>query len=98
MLRVHNRNPVHSIARQCVDGGVTYSVQVVWDTQVIQVRHNAAPAVGAAEIVSGRLTDVREIRRLLSRDRRMVEIVNEGEEGNEVRGKHGKSKRESHRA
>lgn len=38
----------------------TYGVQV-WNAQLVEVRHNAAPSVGAAEIVSGRLANVREI-------------------------------------
>lgn len=43
----------------------TYSVQI-WNAQIIEVRHNAAPSVGAAEIISSRLTNVREVRRLLA--------------------------------
>lgn len=30
----------------------TYTVQV-WNAQIVEVRHNAAPPVGAAEIVGG---------------------------------------------
>lgn len=38
----------------------TYGVQV-WNAQIIEVRHNAAPSVGATEIVGGRLANVREV-------------------------------------
>lgn len=43
----------------------TYGVQV-WNAQIVEVRHNAAPSVGAAEIVCGRLANVREVGRLLA--------------------------------
>lgn len=45
----------------------TYGVQV-WNAQIVEVRHNAAPSVGAAEIVGGRLANVREVGRLLAEE------------------------------
>lgn len=54
--------------KACFRGGgqprpVTHAVQVR-DAQLVQVGHNAAPTVGAAEIVSRRFADVREVRGL----------------------------------
>ena len=58
----------------------TYCVQI---GQIIKIRHNAAPAVGAAEIIRGRFANVGEIRRLQTkhqqtlRDRRRKRSVRE---------------------
>lgn len=45
----------------------TYGVQV-WNAQIVEVRHNAAPSVGAAEIVGGRLANVGKVGRLLAEE------------------------------
>lgn len=49
---------LHCMSR-CISA--TYSVQI-WDAQIIEIGHNTAPSVGAAEIISSRLTNVREVR------------------------------------
>ncbi len=42
---------------------LTYTVQV-WDAQIIKIRDDTASAIRAAEIISSRLRDIREIRQL----------------------------------
>lgn len=56
---------LHCTVHCCELSLATYSVQI-WNAQIIKVRHNAASSVGAAEIISSRLTNVREVRRLLT--------------------------------
>lgn len=50
-------NRVHAVS----DAVMTYTVQVR-NTQIIEIGHNAAPAIRAAEIISSCLRDLREIR------------------------------------
>ncbi len=54
---------------------LTYTVQV-WDAQIIKIRDNTASAIRAAEIISSRLRDIREIRQLHT-DRREHEKAKE---------------------
>lgn len=56
---------LHCTSRYTVVNLATYSVQI-WNAQIIEVRHNAASSVGAAEIISSRLAYIREVRRLLT--------------------------------
>lgn len=67
----------HSRCTALGDTWATYGVQV-WNAQIVEVRHNAAPSIGAAEIVGGRLANVREVGRLLSEEEEEEEESNGG--------------------